>query len=198
MDKNEVIRISQTMAGTGGRIDYAEHLYDLASKLPDNSIIVEIGTQNGGSACVFGNTLKDRGAKIYCVDPCFIKLEDRPESYKAYNEICENYTLDTTIETFKKYSLDNIITCLPGTSEEILSRWTGTQIDMLYIDGCHTYEAVLIDMMWLRFAKAKCMLVLDDWIQPVQQACEQQLGMFQGFNQRTDHTFWPMYYTRGY
>jgi len=196
--REEALIFSQTVPGTGGRLDYAEHLCDLASRIPDNSVIVEIGTQNGGSAATMGILLKDKNVKIYCVDPCFIKVEDRPESYKTYAEIYPVYTLDEVLKMFKSMDLDKTITCLPGTSEEILSKWNGEKFDMLFIDGCHTYEAVLIDMMWLQYAKDKCMLVLDDWIIGVEKACVEQLNKFPGFIKRTDHTFWPIYYTRGY
>lgn len=197
MNRDEILRIVANIPGTAGRMDYADNLYKLCHELPENSTIIEIGTQNGGSAAVFGLTLKEKNVKIYCVDPCFVKEDERPESYKAYKEI-GGYTLDGTLETFKNLGLDKYITCLPGTSEEILSKWQGEKFDMLFIDGNHTYDAVMIDMLWLKYAKDKCMLILDDWIVEVQDACLKQLPKFPGFSQRADHNFWPMYFLRGY
>lgn len=197
MHINDILNTVEKISGTSGRMDYAMNLYKIASRLPDNAIIVEIGSQNGGSAAVFGLTLKERNVKIYCVDPCFVKESERPLHYREYSEI-GGYSLDIAIETFNKLKLDKNIICLSGTSKEMLAKWNGEKFDMLYIDGNHTYEAVLEDMMWLRHAKDKCILMLDDWIDCVSRACEEKIESFPGFTKRTDSTFWPMYYTRGY
>jgi hypothetical protein len=198
MNLDEIFEIVGKIPGTAGRKDdYVSPLIKICEKLPDNAVIVEIGSHYGGSACVFGLKLKDKNVKIYCVDPCFVKDEQRPERYNKY-ECVLPCTLDATLSNIKRLGLENNITCLPGSSEEILSKWNGEKFDMLYIDGSHTYEDVKIDMLWLQHAKDKCILLLDDWITGVEKACVEQIVKFPGFTQRTDHTFWPMYYTRGY
>ena len=201
MNKQEIMDISQTIAGTQGRLDYAEHLYALASCLPDNPTILEIGTQEGGSTVVIGLTVNKTKFKMYCIDPCFVKESERPEGYKQY-ELIGKYTLPNVQKLLEKHNLQDNITLVPGSSEEVLNVWDekySDKFDMIYIDGDHTYKALKIDLLWEKYAKDKCIIVLDDWITGVKIATQEYLNDNKPeWKVRKDHTFWPMYYTRNY
>ena len=202
MDRNEIARIVGKIPGTGGRGDYVNNLITIAGKLPKNAAILEIGTFNGGSAITIAlSAIMNNGLeKMYTIDPCLVELHKRPADYNKYSEI-STYSLPSVQTNLKENNLQDIITLLHGTSEEILNIWEqkyNEKFDLIYIDGEHTYNAMKIDIQWERFAKDKAMILLDDWIVPVKKACDEYFANRPKWKIRQKHTFWPIYFTRNY
>ena len=108
----------------------AQKLYNCASFLPENAVIVEIGTYKGGSAAIMAAAIK---GIVYTID---ITNEDKTQ--------------------------DNIV-FIKGKSEDVASAWD-KPIDMLFIDGDHSCEAVLLDTLnWIPKVKDGGIICFHDY-----------------------------------
>ena len=192
------------MAGTGGRADYALNLYTYADAMPANSIILEVGTMCGASAICMMGALQNRNAHLYTIDPAMMTNEDivKHKDRIANSEVLFNgtSTYDSVRSTIDATEFKDSITLLPGFSEDVYNKWDkGCIIDLLYIDGCHTYDAVLKDMQWVNYLKPGGLLVMDDWIQPVEQAMiewNQKHGNILSDVEK-EHVTWPIRFRKG-
>ena len=175
MDKSEIIRRSQLVPGTKSRPDYAELLYKVAKRLPNNSRILEIGGMIGGSASVFALTIKDRGGLIYSIDPGFWSKQEQLQNYASIRDV----VLGDLYKFLKNLILteaEGYIIPLPGTSKEVFARWKGKIFfDLVFIDGLHTYEGVKIDMQWLEYVKQGGLCLFDDWLEGIKKACDEYM-----------------------
>ena len=197
MNFDKILEISQTLCGTQGRIDYVEHLYEVASLLPENCTVLEIGTQMGGSATVLALTIKERGGKLHCIDPCFVEEHKRPKEYLKYYGTVSGYSKDYVIDTFKKYDINDIVTLHAGSSEEILETIDKNILfDMVFIDGCHQYRPVKIDLKWLERTKDDAIVMFDDWIVPVKQAADEYFTEHTNWKNMTDGSFFPIWFQK--
>lgn len=160
--------------GTRGRLDHVYYLYHYASVLPNNSLILEIGTSTGGSAIAMGMGIRNKGSKIITIDPGLLPIEEinkRKDELSRY----ELQVIDLNIvkENIKKARLEDYITIISDTSDNVLKKWDGRPIDMIHIDGSHRYEDVKIDCQWLQYIKKGGIAVFDDWFDPVQRAANE-------------------------
>ncbi|MDO9354010.1 MAG: class I SAM-dependent methyltransferase [Solirubrobacteraceae bacterium] len=157
--------------GTAGRLDHSYYLYHYASLLPDNSRIVEIGTAQGASAIVMGTGIRGKNSIILTIDPGMMsdeEVQSRRDELTKYELLLGN--LHHVMQNIRAARLEGYIVPIPDTSENALKRWDGRKIDMLYVDGSHTYEDVKKDCLWMQYVKHGGVAVFDDWIEPVEKA----------------------------
>jgi predicted O-methyltransferase YrrM len=110
-------------------------LHSLALSLKENSNIVEIGSYLGASSCCIASGIKD-SSKLYCID--------------SWNNDAMS---EGTKDTFNEFMLntkefENVITPIRGMSYNVIddvAKLTNNQIDMLFIDGDHSYGGVKKD-----------------------------------------------------
>jgi predicted O-methyltransferase YrrM len=115
-------------------------LYLLASKLKRSSIAVEIGSFLGSSACFIALGLS-RGGQLYCVDTWNNVAMDDPDLPRD------------TFADFQRNTRDfrGIIVPLRGASISVAEAFNA-RIDLLFIDGDHSYYGCLNDWVsWSRF-----------------------------------------------
>ncbi len=111
--------------------------YELIRNLKPN-IVVEIGTHRGTSFFSFCQAVKDGGinTKLYAIDNW--KGDEHSGFYG--NEVFEEVN-----EIKNKYYKDQKIKLLRKTFDEALSEFSDKVIDVLHIDGFHTYDVVKHD-----------------------------------------------------
>jgi hypothetical protein len=112
--------------------------------------IVELGVDYGYSTFVFANALKGTSGTIYGID---LFMGDVHTGYR------------NTYENVKKNIADHSVTNLElvvGDFDSISKLWK-TPIDILHIDGLHTYEAVKNDFTnWSPFVKEEGIVLFHD------------------------------------
>jgi predicted O-methyltransferase YrrM len=125
-------------------------LYDVASTYPkdQNITYVEIGCYAGGSACLMLQRPNTRVISIDLGSPI-------PEE-----------VVHTNVQKLNKFN--NIYIYLKGSSQtyEMVDRLKEltTEIDILFIDGDHSYQAVINDfMLYEGLVKGGGYIVLDDY-----------------------------------
>lgn len=133
----------------------------LASTLKPNSTIVEIGSFKGRSTACFilGS---NRTTKIFSIDTFEGNSKDFTEGVQFtgssfFNEFTQN---------IKKIKGNSKVKPLIGLSSNIGSKWN-KQIDLLFIDGSHTYEDVKKDFeLFYPWVKPGGLILLHD-VDPV-------------------------------
>lgn len=143
-------------------IEEKNTLYNYSKKLKNGSNIAEIGSYFGASASflALGNKLN----KIFCVDPW--KNETMPEGLRDTFPEFKNNT--------KKF---NNITALRGRSEDVAKNFN-RKIDLLFIDGDHSYKEVKIDVCsWIPKCKNEAIVILHDigWAEGVNRVIEEDI-----------------------
>jgi predicted O-methyltransferase YrrM len=106
--------------------------------------VIEIGTQRGGTAELWANLVKPDG-KVYCID--FFNNDPDYRRSDLANHIVEIKGNSRDIETINK--LNNLL--------------NDTKVDMLFIDGDHSYEGVMADYFNYRnFVRDRGLIVFHD------------------------------------
>ena len=116
-------------------------LLDLISYLnaSHSLTMAEIGSYKGESAEIFLSTGKV--SKIYCVDPWKQYYDD--DDGAAFTDMVK-----VEADFDARHGGDSRVVKVKGTIEtlvELISN-TGVRLDVVYVDGCHTYEAVKHDI----------------------------------------------------
>ena len=133
-------------------------LYDLAHKLASGAVVVEIGSYIGASASFLAAGRWNRGGLVYCVDTW--KNEAMTEGERdTFREFTKN------TERFKE-----VIVPLKGLSQD-MARIFHKEIDLLFIDGDHSYKGVKEDVeAWFPKLNEKAIVIFHDigWAEGVQ------------------------------
>ncbi len=135
-------------------------LYRSALTLRERAVIVEVGSYLGASSCFLAAAAEDKKGKVYSIDTWNNDgMSEGPrDTYREFYSNTERYR-DTIIP-------------IRGNSAHIAGKFT-EKIDLLFIDGDHSYSGVMKDLAgWLPKLKKGCLLVLHDsgWAEGVQRA----------------------------
>lgn len=126
-----------------------EELDFLMKHTPKNKVVMEIG-------CGYGQTTKrfaDKGNKVYAIDPFLpernskVLMGDNPK--KVYKEFAKNIEGKNVKHYFT-------------TSKNALEVYGREKLDFLFIDGEHTYEALSIDTLWIKYVKKGGLIAFHD------------------------------------
>lgn len=135
------------------------YLFQLASDLPADAQVVEVGSWMGASTCFIAGGLKGSGAKIFAVDN-FQGLSTCGEDSAWYNRHFRRMGKNSTLEVFRDNfaALGFADRSEPVVSDSLAASRTlaakrGT-IDLIFIDGDHSYEACRADIeAWVPYLK---------------------------------------------
>jgi predicted O-methyltransferase YrrM len=108
-----------------------EHLAELAAKVSDGQVIVEVGSYKGMSATYLAS-----GGTVHCVDLWDLGGQRHANRY-ANREV---------FKEFQRTTRHLAVVAHKGSSVDVAARWEGPQIGLLFIDGEHTYQAVRSDI----------------------------------------------------
>lgn len=127
-------------------------LYQLAKNREN---ILEIGSYIGASACCLGAAMKKAGSgKLICVDTWNndAMTEGNRETWQEFQDNTENYKMH--IVPIRGFSTDVV--------DEVAKHVKS--LDLLFIDGDHSYEGVRADWEAYKvFLRTDSIVVLHDW-----------------------------------
>jgi hypothetical protein len=145
----------------------------VVQKFPEGSHFVEVGVWKGTSAAYMGVEIINSGKKIKfdCIDP-FIPVGDEMPEFKITHEDLKN-TFINNMKPLEGYY--NLITI---GSPECTKVYNDKSIDFVFIDGDHSYNAVIKDIeAWLPKMKSGSILAGHDYGFPeVKKACHDIFG----------------------
>lgn len=140
-------------------------LYRLAGLVPDGGQIVEIGSFKGASAYLLAAGSAGHHAAIHCIDTFMAENVEGSLGADTYAEFARNVTL-----------FQDRIRVHRGWSTEVVGE-IEQPIDMLFVDGDHSYEGVSADLRHYlpRLATQGIVIMHDSAHPPVAQAIREQL-----------------------
>lgn len=124
-------------------------LAELAMEVPDQGLIVEIGCLYGGVTAVLA--MASPFAAVIAIDD----FSWHPETLPVNSPI-------VVMENMQKLGIDNV-TIIEGDSRTQYKHWS-RKIDLLWIDGGHSFEYVSSDLF--NFAKWCQVIALHDYKNP--------------------------------
>src|SRR4051812_25167842 len=145
------------------------YLFQLASDLPANAQVIEIGSWMGASTCFIAGGLKGTRPKIFAVDN-FQGLSTCGEDAAWYNRHFQHLGANTTLDIFKHNFAalgfasrsEPVVSDSLAASRQIAPK-RGT-IDFIFIDGDHSYEACKADIAaWTPFVKRGGVIAFHDF-----------------------------------
>ncbi|MGB7159127.1 MAG: class I SAM-dependent methyltransferase [Tepidisphaeraceae bacterium] len=167
--ETEAFLNSQTVPGWMTEAESRE-LYRLAAGLPNtNPVCCEIGTWIGKSAVLISTAMKHKvNAKLYCVDP-FDLVATEPwheETFTAQMGLPLLSRKATFLRTLHVHGVSHIASPIQGFSQDSAAAF-GHELDLLFIDGDHSYQSVLRDYQaWSPKLKPGGILCFHDYHPP--------------------------------
>jgi predicted O-methyltransferase YrrM len=126
-------------------------LYHLGRKQPQGVTFVEIGSYLGASSCFLAAAALERGGLLHCVDTWFNEgmSEGKQDTWAEFSK--NTMPFSATIRAHRALSTE-------------VAAYFNDKIDLLFVDGDHTYEACKADLeAWLPHLKDGGVLVMHDY-----------------------------------
>ena len=124
-------------------------LYELTKKYCLKNFAVEVGSYCGKSACYIGQACKENKTYLMTIDHHRGSEEQQygeeyfdPDEYNYDKEIVD--TLPTLLKNIHKFRFEEVILPVVNSSE-LASKEIKNNIDLVFIDGSHTFESARKD-----------------------------------------------------
>jgi predicted O-methyltransferase YrrM len=132
-------------------------LYHAVLALPGDGRVVEIGSYLGRSTAVLAHAVAQaERAPAVAVDPHTgdLTVAGRPED-----------THERFLQNMRAAGISPHVHPIHATSVAAAAAWTGEPVELLFVDGLHTHEAVVADVeSWSPFLTAGACVVFDDYL----------------------------------
>lgn len=155
-------------------------LYKLSLLLPKKSVLVEIGSYLGASSVFLATAAEENNSILYCID-----------TWK--NDAMSEGTRDTFGEFLRNTEpLKFSIRPLRGKSEEVAKTFK-ENIDLLFLDGDHSYDAVRADAeLWIPKMNHGGIIIFHDygWAEGVRRVVNELVKPLQIEEHIVDNTYW--------
>jgi MMP 1-O-methyltransferase len=127
----------------------AQCLYKLAREAGKKAPCLEIGSYCGKSSVYLGTACKENSTVLFSIDHHVGSEEQQPGQEYFDPDLFDKETGKVdTLKHFRKtifdFGLDDVVIPLIGRSATIGGVWK-TPLSLIFIDGSHAYESVLID-----------------------------------------------------
>ncbi len=134
------------------------HLAKLASEIPGDLAIVEIGVYMGRSLLYLAEgSMTGNEAVVYGVDPFDLPRPSKPK-YK------DPATFDYAIQAITDSPAGNLIVIQKNFSVNAARSWDGPKIGLWYLDADHRYGPVLQDFeVWSEHFAENAIVCFDDY-----------------------------------
>lgn len=137
-------------------------LSELAKQVPAGGTILEIGCLYGGTTAVLA--ISNPKAKIFSMDNFSWTPDGYPKSSKQRFE-----------QNLHDLGINNVV-CIEGDSKVLVSHWHNRPIDLLWIDGGHSFTYVYSDLFnYSQYAKV---IALHDYKNPSWDTIEKAIEVF--------------------
>ena len=150
--KIDTLNLIKTLPKTSA-VNHREgmQLYKLAHSVPENGVLVEIGSCMGISTCYLAAG-SPASSKVYAID-----LWTLGDSRLALPFVEQTFHRNIKLAGFK-----DRVTAVKDCSENVAKSWD-SPIDLLFIDGDHSYEGVKADILnWSVFIKEGGIIAFHD------------------------------------
>lgn len=187
-----------------GRPDYFERLFEISCELESPKAFLEVGSAIGGSAIALATPHReDPEFRMYCIDCLFMSGEQWEECGALHSryKLGRNLAMDAGTArdgTNRRYFRENTeaagleLIVIPIGEYSIKVHMLGP-LDLVYIDGTHTYQAVKEDLRFLHLVPPGGFAVLDDWGAGVRRAALSYFRAYREWERVDDkHPEWFM------
>lgn len=170
MDRDRLHKVAGLIS-----LDESQHLYNLASEVPEWASIVEIGSHTGRSTVwLAAGAANGNHAHVTACDPFpnpGVYHNDDPFSLGSGDA-----TLQRFVENVTKEGAWGRITMLRTCSYDLAPTWVNP-IGLLFIDGYHDYKNIKRDCEdWLPRVGSGGILALHDWFDNVELTHESEVA----------------------
>jgi predicted O-methyltransferase YrrM len=128
-----------------------DDLYDrMVGEVEGPATFVEVGTWFGASAAYLAGRVKESGKeiKIYAIDN-FTAEGAGPVLAAEVSKVGGNF-LEVFRENLSRCGVADYVTTLVGDSTEMAGHFEDESVDFVYIDACHEYAKVRLDILaWI-------------------------------------------------
>ncbi len=112
--------------------DEIERLRELTQKIPDNGIMVQIGVYRGKSVCALKDLILQKNLTVLAVD--VFECNELGIFKDEFEQNIKNFNLENNVKTYMM------------TSVEASKYVSDKSVDLIFIDGDHTYDSVKLDI----------------------------------------------------